>query len=244
MTERLCVHGAAWWTEEEGDLRPALLPPRLRRRTSPLTRAVAEVVARLQAQTGVDPAKVPMIHASAMGEIGTTLGLLAMMQEGNGAVSPTRFHNSVHNTAAGYVSIATGNRGFSTALAAGSQTPAMALVEAFSVIHAGATEVMVIVAEETLPAPLLGPAYESLAVALHLGAAERGGDHLHLSTPRIRSVPDVPALPPTLAKNPCAPAWALSQALEIRRVGNVSLEAGKRSGERGWCVEIAEAECV
>ena len=53
---RVRVHGFARWRGEEGVPKPALLPPMLRRRTSPLTRAVAEVLDRLVATSDVEQA--------------------------------------------------------------------------------------------------------------------------------------------------------------------------------------------
>jgi hypothetical protein len=238
MTAAVWVRGVARWRGEEGVPKPALLPPKLRRRTSPLTRAVAEVLDRLALQTGLDLAAVPTVHASSMGEIGTTVGLLAMMQEDDGALSPTRFHNSVHNTAGGYVSIATGNRALCTALAGGPQTVAIGLLEAIGVICAGSGEVALVVAEEALPEALGGPGHESLAVAFHLASSGGAPGHLRLDAPRLRSVPDVPTLPPSLTANPCAPAWALADALAARRGGLVGLEQGQVVGSSGLCTQI------
>lgn len=239
MSGGIWVRGVGRWRGEEGTPKPTLLPPLLRRRTSLLTRAVAEVLDRLATETGVDLGTVPMIHASSLGEIGTTVGLLAMMQQGDGAVSPTRFHNSVHNTAGGYVSIAAGNRALSTAVAAGPQTVAAGLLEACGVIHAGSPEVVVVVAEEGLPVALGGPDYESLAVAFHLAAEAGAPQHLHLDAPRIRSVPDVPSIPLPLAANPCVPAWALADAIGSGRPGPVALEHASVPGSSGLCTVIS-----
>ena len=240
MTADVTVLGMARWRGSEGKTKPALLPPMLRRRTSALTRSVAEVLGRLQESTGVEVAHVPLVLGSSMGELGTTLQLLEMMHSGDGALSPTRFHNSVHNTAVGYVSIATGNRGLATAISAGDETPAMTLLETIGVIRAGATEAILVLAEEPPPEPLpMAGSYEALAVALHLGTPPGGAGHLRLDAPRLRSVPTVLSVDATLAQNPCAGGWALADAVSAGRPGPVALQDGP-AGASTWSTELVE----
>ncbi len=62
--------------------------------------------------------------------------MLEMMNQGTGKLSPTRFHNSVYNTASGYVSIATGNRSPSTTLTGGADLVGCALAEALCQVEA------------------------------------------------------------------------------------------------------------
>ena len=174
MTASVGLYGVATWRAEDGRPRPDLLPAMLRRRTSTLTRAVALALGRLAEGSGADVSRAALVHASALGEIEVTVNLLNMMREGDGALSPTRFHNSVHNTATGYVSIATENRGFATAVAAGPATVAAGLFEAAGLVAAGHDQVLLALADEPPPAPLAdpnAPPYAALCVALHLGPA-------------------------------------------------------------------------
>ena len=87
---------------------PQLLAPNERRR-APETVAVALDVALAACHAaGVDPATLPSVFAATHGELsitdymGTTLGHDPL------AMSPTKFHNSVHNAAAGYWTIGAG----------------------------------------------------------------------------------------------------------------------------------------
>jgi hypothetical protein len=112
---------------------PQRLPPKLRRRTSLLIRMVAEVAAQAVEQAGVSPQSLPIVVGSAYGELGTTIEMLDEL-EADGRLSPMRFHNSVHNSAVGYLSIAHGNRRSSTSLAAGNETVAMVLLEALALL--------------------------------------------------------------------------------------------------------------
>jgi acyl transferase domain-containing protein len=144
---------------------PNLLPVRALGRASPLTRTFARLLSRLAAR-GVDVARVPLVFASAFGEMQTTLELL--LQSEKGESSPLRFQSSVHNAAQGVLSIATGHKGFATSMSAGADTFAMALVEAAGVVASGQDEVVVLVAEEAPLPELSAASYPPLGVGLHL----------------------------------------------------------------------------
>src|SRR5438552_265526 len=88
---------------------PARLPVRLRRRTSLLIRMVAEVAAQAAEQAGLALGATPVVVGSAHGELTTTMEMLHELHAER-LVSPFRFHNSVHNTASAYLSIAHENR--------------------------------------------------------------------------------------------------------------------------------------
>ena len=234
------VRGAAMWTEEHGAPEAAWLPSRLRRRTSMLTRMAAEVFGRIAERGALDSARIATVHASAYGEIATTLGLLDMMQEDDGAVSPTRFHNSVHNTGAGYLSIATGNRGFSTAVAAGTRTVAAALCEAVALLATQEPEVVLLVAEEPVGAPFAelvrhGP----LAVGFHL-SREAGPRSMCFRVQRGPVDGTIGEDDGELASNPCLPALWLARAVGAARPARVPLQAQADTDGRTWLVELAE----
>ena len=93
---------------------------------------------------------LPTVFASRHGEIHRTLGLLNDVVQ-NEPLSPMAFSLSVHNTASGLYSIATGNTAPSTAIAAGLDTLPMAITEAIGQLQRH-DEVMVVYAEEPLPA--------------------------------------------------------------------------------------------
>ena len=139
--------------------RSEILPAALRRRASPLTSMVASAAGEAAAQAGADLARLPFVLGSALGEIGIAVTMLNEYRVGEGLPSPTRFHNAVHNGPAAYVSIATANRGFSTALAAGPETPAAALLEAAALLAERGGDVMVVLADEPprSPSPRLVP---------------------------------------------------------------------------------------
>jgi hypothetical protein len=125
------------------------------------------------ADGGFDAASSPVVFGSAYGEMATTMELLEL-QASSGQSSPLRFQLSVHNTAAGLLSIALGNRGFSTSIAAGTNTFAMAMLEGIVYLnHAGANEVAVLVADEASVSPLSSQRHGPVAAGFHLRRVER-----------------------------------------------------------------------
>jgi 3-oxoacyl-[acyl-carrier-protein] synthase-1 len=207
-----------------------LLPARARGRASLLTRIFAELYGQLfPAEIGKkqEPeARTPTIYSSAFGEMDTTLKLLEQMDE-DPRLSPIRFQASVHNTASGRISLETKNRAFSTALAAGQESFAMALLEAQAWLTAHGGEMCVFAAEEPLADRLkTGLAFPPLGVGLRL-SAKRDDESIAELSPmtrqdRSQDVPDTPALHPF---RDAPPVWGLSllDALTKESSGPVSV---------------------
>lgn len=108
----------------------ALLPPAERRRAGTTVRlAIAAGMEALE-HAGRDPVDMPIVCAASGGDgetIHETLSVLASQQR---EVSPTRFHNSVHNAPSGYWAVATGSRAPSISLSAFDASVRAGLLEA------------------------------------------------------------------------------------------------------------------
>ena len=92
---------------------PTMLAATERRRTGPVVRLALEVAREAAASSGLDAAGLRSVFASSNGDgvvVGGILDAMARAAPGERVVSPTQFHNSVHNAAAGYWSIAMGSR--------------------------------------------------------------------------------------------------------------------------------------
>lgn len=221
------VLGVGVWTPEATDLRawlshgtqpagtrPAahLLPTRMRGRASLLTAMFAEVVEQAARAASVDPASLPSVFGSAYGEMGTTSSLLQQLAAAGARLSPAKFQASVHNTAAGQLSIALHNPRFSTSLAAGHDTLAMSLLEACGWLAAHPGQLLLACADEAA-SPVLQPelSYPPLAAAFVLGSAPVPDRTLaRISAPR----PCEHAIgSASTADNPVAPALGLVRAL-------------------------------
>src|SRR5690606_20828188 len=102
--------------------------------------AVALEVALAACQaSGRDPASLPSVFASSQGDLVIADYMCATLADEPATISPTRFHNSVHNAAAGYWTIGTGAMHPATALSAGDASFAQGLLEAMAQL-AGGTE--------------------------------------------------------------------------------------------------------
>ena len=211
-----------------------LVPAALRRRASALSRMVAEAALAAAVEGGADLARVSMVLGSAFGEIVAAVEMIGSFRTGEGMPSPTRFHNSVHNAPVAYASMATGNQGLATAVAAGDETAGMALQEAIGVLAERGGEVLLVLADEAVPAPLHARRpYAPGAVAVVLSGVGSPRARARLGVPRRGTAPALP-MPPGFASHPCAGAFALVAAVASSRSGPVLLG----SGEDGWIVDV------
>ena len=108
---------------------PQLLAPNERRR-APETVAVAlEVALAACTAAGRDPATLASVFASTHGDLAITDYMCATLVEAPRTISPTKFHNSVHNAAAGYWTIGAGAMAPATAISAFDASFAQGLLE-------------------------------------------------------------------------------------------------------------------
>lgn len=112
---------------QEGSPKVTFLPSLIRRRLSEPCRTAIELAYRT-CRPDIR-SSVRSIFASRYGEQKTSVELLQNIAAAE-VFSPTAFSHSVHNTAAGYFSIAAKNRSPSTSIAANRETLLYALVEA------------------------------------------------------------------------------------------------------------------
>jgi hypothetical protein len=107
-----------------------LLPPAERRRTTDTVKLAMTVGGEAIAHAGLCAENVPSVFTSSGGDGKTITAILEVLASPQREVSPTRFHNSVHNAPAGYWSIATGCREASTSICAYDFSFAAGLLEA------------------------------------------------------------------------------------------------------------------
>lgn len=99
-----CIHAAP-------DIDTSKIPSRVRRRMSFLTKMIVSTACKCLENKEYDSETMGIVVASGWGELKTTENLLLSVIEDDVCVSPTKFHNSVHNTAAGYLGIILGAKG-------------------------------------------------------------------------------------------------------------------------------------
>jgi len=193
-----------------------------------------------QATTGAgcDPANTPSVWATAHGEHTTALAMLEMMRSGGGKLSPIHFHNSVHNTASGYASIATHNCSPSTTLTGGDELVAAAFLEAFCCLDVADGDVVLVLADETLQPPFeCGGASEPLAVAFYLSTRPDGAAAVLSGLRRD----DVPPLKhhEHFGSLYVSAALPLLERIVRRNPGNVALEFEREGTRSITCVDLA-----
>jgi len=111
---------------------PEVLAPAERRRAPDTVALALEVAAAAVRESGLDAATLPSIFTSAHGDLAINDYMCSTLASEPTLISPTKFHNSVHNAAAGYWTIATGCREASSALTAFDASFAAGLLEAAS----------------------------------------------------------------------------------------------------------------
>ena len=161
------------------------LKPRQRRRLSQLSKMTLDV-AFGAAEGG---AHMPTVFASRRGEVSRMAGLLESICRESEA-SPTAFSLSVHNTASGLFSIQSGNQQPSTAIAAGHDTVASALLEACGQLANGAPEVLLVISEEMMPEVYSSMAEQDEHTVAGAFLLAQGRDYQLSLKPQMNSSPE------------------------------------------------------
>ncbi len=128
-----------------------LLPPAERRRAGNAIRLAIAAGTEAVAGSAHDPVQMAMVFTSSGGDVDTLHDILCVLATDRREVSPTRFHNSVHNAPAGYWAVATGSHAPSTSLCAYDASFSAGLLEA--AVQARADAIPVTLAAYDLPYP-------------------------------------------------------------------------------------------
>jgi hypothetical protein len=179
----LCAPGLPDWASSRDVLRgerdwhatplPAVnlpLPPAERRRTSACARAAWAVAEQALRAGAIAPDSIQTVFVSGNGDAVILDQLCAALAQPDHAVSPTRFHNSVHNAPAGYYGIASHSHAPSTSLAAFPAPFAAGLLDAAVQTLAASCPVLLVGYDLVAPFPLapIWPVQQDFAVALLL----------------------------------------------------------------------------
>lgn len=187
---------------------PRQLPAAEGRRTGLPVRLALAVAREAFEQAQRDAATTPAVFTSSSGDGDNVHDILERLASNDRALSPTRFHNSVHNAAAGYWSIAASSHEPSTSLCAYDESFAAGLIEVASQIAVEGKAVALMAYDHPYPAPLheKRPLMASFAAALILAPA--AGD-------RALAALDIE----TAALDASAPSLIDDPALEALRTG-------------------------
>ncbi|WP_127477102.1 beta-ketoacyl synthase chain length factor [Sulfurivermis fontis] len=198
--------------------RPTLLPPNERRRTTALIKLALQTAEDALAHSRYAMHELASVFASSEGDGEIVDRICTTLTLPDRPVSPTHFHNSVHNAAAGYWAIAAGSCKPSTSLAAGVYSFTAGLLEAATMAVLECVPVVLLAYDYPLPPVLAGRGYveTEFAVALVL-TAEEGDGMTPLDLAVLSGTGASPSLPTKLAAlrthNPAAAALPLLQVL-------------------------------
>ena len=152
------------------------LPPAERRRTGPPVRLALSTGLQALASSGLSASDVVTVFTSSGGDGQVIHAICESLASDQRDVSPTRFHNSVHNAPAGYWGIATRSHTASTSLCAFDWSFAAGLLEACAQASTAGQPVLLISYDVPNPPPLLQvrPIHDMFGIALVLGAPGKG----------------------------------------------------------------------
>ncbi len=156
---------------------PDSLPPAERRRTGRVVKLALAVGLEATARAAVHPSHLPTVFSSSGADGQICHEICQVLASSDRQLSPTRFHNSVHNVAAGYWSIANGARAPSNSLCAFDASFAAGLLEALNQVSVERTACLLIAYDAQYPEPLFAkrPIPDAFGVALLLSPDERPG---------------------------------------------------------------------
>jgi len=226
---------------------PSRMNSRDRRRASDTVRLAVEIGFDAAASARLAPGDLPAVFASSHGEGAATHKLLAALTETHPFVSPTLFHNSVHNTPAGYWSIAAGTRAPTTSICAGRSTFAVAFMKAASIVTLDGLPALLVAYDAPFPDPLsrICPFPGPLGVALVVGPAGHAHElwrvalSLEQAGRRACSRPKTEGLGQLFDANPVGQCLPLLEALAAGADAPIVLDFG---GNATLAIEVEARE--
>jgi hypothetical protein len=254
MTLRVAIEGIAFWASrlpswelaqavirgeqpapETASARPSptLLAPTERRRAPDTVAVALEVAARACEAAGRKPADLPSVFASTHGDTAISDYMCATLAATPTLISPIKFHNSVHNAAAGYWSIGTGSVAPYTAISAYEYTFGAGLLEAATQVVCEHRPVLYVAFDiESKGALATMAASRGLfGAALVLApAANQQQRKLILTTETTTSLEPMPArsaAAPLVANNAMAPCLPLFEVLAYANPRTVRLRLSR-----------------
>lgn len=256
MTLRVGIEGVSFWSSRlpgwelasaviRGDQSPpeaasprpspTLLAPTERRRAPDTVAIALEAAARACEAAGRKPSDLPSVFASTHGDLAISDYMCQTLVSTPTLISPVKFHNSVHNAAAGYWSIGTGSLAPYTAISAHQYTFAVGLMEAATQVVCEQKPVLYVAFDIEAKGALssMAPSRGLFGVGLVLGPvnASQAQRNLILTTEPVeacRPTPARSAAAPLVADNALAPCLPFFEVLAQSHPRTVCLAISQR----------------
>jgi hypothetical protein len=151
---------------------PSLLPPAERRRASRVVKLTLAIGLEAAARAGADVATLATVFSASGADGHNCHAICEQLATDDRQISPTRFHNSVHNAAAGYWGIATGAMAPCQVICAYDASFGAALIDALGQVVLDRQPTLLIAYDSEYPEPLFTkrPVPDVAGVALLLTA--------------------------------------------------------------------------
>ena len=149
---------------------PMALPPAERRRSGAVVRVALAVAREAVEASGLQANILPSVFSSSSGDAINCHEICSALASGDRLISPTRFHNSVHNAPSGYWGISSGAMAASSVLCAHDGSFAAGLLEAMTLLVDIDNPVLLVAYDTDYPEPLFSkrPVPDTMGVALVL----------------------------------------------------------------------------
>ncbi|MBA2490652.1 MAG: beta-ketoacyl synthase chain length factor [Gammaproteobacteria bacterium] len=206
---------------------PELLPRNERRRATGAIKLALRAAEQLALPSGIDRQSLRAVFASSGGDGEIINSICTALAQPQRAVSPTQFHNSVHNSPAGYWAIATICHSSSVSLSAHDGSFAAGLLEAATTALIEGGPVLLVAYDYPPPEPLsqvrgfCAPFAAAMLIDAHSGARALASFGIALTHGEREDQIRDKELEYLRTGNPAARALPLLQAIarqEVRRV--------------------------
>lgn len=208
---------------------PPILPSAERRRTGVAVRVALAAGHQATSNSTFDARELASVFASSGGDGDNCHAICETLASDDRLISPTRFHNSVHNAPSGYWGIAMGARAASTSLCALDGSFAAGLLDALAQMVATGRPVVLVAYDAPYPRPLFDvrpiQAAFGLALVLAPGPTPRalGRIDATLGDDDATTLAD-PALEALRTSIPTARALPLLQALACHATRRIAID--------------------
>lgn len=168
---------------------PVSLPAAERRRTGIVVRLTLAIGFEAVSRSGMNAAELPTVFSSSGGDGNNCHEICQTLASEDRQISPTRFHNSVHNAASGYWSIAANATPAANVLCAFDASFGAGLLEALTQVAVERTPVLLVAYDSGYPEPLrtVRPIPDAFGVAMVL--APRGHERAPCLTAALTDAP-------------------------------------------------------
>lgn len=227
LATRLAGHGDETPSEFVAP-KPERIPPRERRRAPLAVKLAVEVASQACDMAGIEPTDASCVFASALGDMDITDYMCRELASDEQLISPTKFHNSVHNAAVGYWSISTGCQQAGNAVSSWQHTVPASLLEAFVQCRQEGRPVLWVAQDIRAPDAFAGVCDISQPCAFALMLTPEANGEMTLDLEVLDGAPDWPEIESTALSglyrdNPSARVLPLLTLLARRRPDTATL---------------------